>query len=131
MLVLGNTLTEQVRFNGKEKPGLNHESYEILQFSWLLRIGAVVIDANDVDPHGGAAIVTVRAVVADAIYDAIGVRLFRLPMTPARISESQEKQPYFASARSTLFSRSKISYGLLMKSSAPYFLHSSAWAISP
>jgi CO/xanthine dehydrogenase Mo-binding subunit len=30
--------------------------------------------------------------VANAIYDAIGVRLFMLPMTPARILEALKKK---------------------------------------
>jgi CO/xanthine dehydrogenase Mo-binding subunit len=31
------------------------------------------------------------AVIANAIYDAVGVRLFQLPMTPKRIKEALNK----------------------------------------
>jgi CO/xanthine dehydrogenase Mo-binding subunit len=31
------------------------------------------------------------AVIANAIYDAIGARLFQLPMTPQRIKEAMKK----------------------------------------
>jgi CO/xanthine dehydrogenase Mo-binding subunit len=32
------------------------------------------------------------AVIANAIYDAVGVRLFTLPMTPTRIKEALAKK---------------------------------------
>ncbi len=38
-------------------------------------------------PQGGGepAIVPMGAAIANAVFDATGVRLFRLPMTPARV----------------------------------------------
>jgi len=47
----------------------------------------VLIDAKD-DPHQGGGeppIICMGAVIANAIYDAVGARLFQLPMTPERI----------------------------------------------
>ena len=45
------------------------------------------IDAPDVAAQGCGepAIVPLGAAVANAIYDAVGARLFQLPMTPARV----------------------------------------------
>ena len=40
---------------------------------------------------GEPAIITMGAVVANAIYDAVGVKLFQLPMTPERIREAMKK----------------------------------------
>jgi len=37
---------------------------------------------------GEPAVTVMGAVIGNAIYDAIGVRLFTLPMTPARIKEA-------------------------------------------
>jgi CO/xanthine dehydrogenase Mo-binding subunit len=37
---------------------------------------------------GEPAVTVMGAVVANAIYDAIGVRMHTLPMTPARIKEA-------------------------------------------
>ncbi|MBE0712605.1 MAG: hypothetical protein IH583_09490, partial [Candidatus Aminicenantes bacterium] len=50
----------------------------------------VLVDNPDMAPQGcGEPAVTVMgAVVANAIYDAIGVRMHTLPMTPARIKEA-------------------------------------------
>jgi len=50
----------------------------------------VLLKAGDSPPQGGGepAIVCMGAVIANAVYDAIGVRLFQLPMTPERIKEA-------------------------------------------
>jgi hypothetical protein len=37
---------------------------------------------------GEPAITPMGAVIANAVYDAIGVRLYELPMTPARIKKA-------------------------------------------
>ena len=37
---------------------------------------------------GEPAIVTMGAVIANAIHDAAGARLFRMPMTPERVKEA-------------------------------------------
>jgi CO/xanthine dehydrogenase Mo-binding subunit len=54
------------------------------------RIESVLVDAPDIAAQGGGepAIVPVGAVVANAIFDATGARLLRMPMTPARIKEA-------------------------------------------
>lgn len=40
---------------------------------------------------GEPPIVNMGAVIANAIYDAVGARLLQLPMTPARIQEALER----------------------------------------
>jgi CO/xanthine dehydrogenase Mo-binding subunit len=84
---LGYALTEEIHFKGGEIFDLNFDTYEIPRFSWLPKIETVLIDAKDSPPQGGGepAIICMGAVVANAIYDAIGARLFQLPMTPERI----------------------------------------------
>jgi len=86
---LGYALTEEIRFKGGEILDLNFDTYEIPRFSWLPKIETVLIDATDMSPQGGGepAIVNMGAVVANAIHDATGARLFQLPMTPDRIKE--------------------------------------------
>ncbi len=87
MMGLGYTLSETIRFKGGNMSDRNFDTYELPRFSWLPKIETVIIDDKDADPQGGGepAIVTMGSVVANAIYDALGVRLYRLPMTPARI----------------------------------------------
>jgi nicotinate dehydrogenase subunit B len=90
---LGYALKEDIHFKGGEIFDLNYDTYEIPRFSWLPKIETIIIDNKDSDPQGGGepAIITVGAVVANAIYDAIGARLFQLPMTPERIMEAMKK----------------------------------------
>jgi isoquinoline 1-oxidoreductase len=90
MMGLGYALKEQIHFKGGEIFDLNFDTYDIPRFSWLPKIETVIIDDKDSPPQGGGepAIITMGAVIANAIYDAIGVRLFQLPLTPERIKEA-------------------------------------------
>jgi len=87
---LGYALTEEVRFSGGEILDRNFDTYEIPRFSWLPEIETILIE-NPGTPASGCGeppIVTMGAVVANAIYDAVGARLLQLPMTPKRIKEA-------------------------------------------
>ena len=90
---LGYCLTEEIRFKDGRVLDENFDTYEIPRFSWLPKIEVVLVDNPDMAPQGcGEPAVTVMgAVIANAIYDAIGIRLFTLPMTPARIKEALAK----------------------------------------
>jgi isoquinoline 1-oxidoreductase len=85
---LGYTLSEEVHFNGSEVLTHNFDTYELPRFSWVPRIDVVLIDAPEIPSQGGGepAIVPLGAAVANAIFDAVGARLDRMPMTPARVS---------------------------------------------
>lgn len=87
---LGYALSEEIHFKGGQIFDLNFDTYEIPRFSWVPKIETVLIEASDFPPQGGGepAIVNMGGVVANAIYDAVGVRLFQLPMTPERIREA-------------------------------------------
>ncbi len=90
---LGYALTEEIHFEGGKILDLNFDTYEITRFSWLPKIETVLIDDKNAPAQGGGepAIVTMGGVIANAIYDAIGVRLLQLPMTPERIKEQMIK----------------------------------------
>ncbi|MEJ2725818.1 MAG: molybdopterin-dependent oxidoreductase, partial [Deltaproteobacteria bacterium] len=90
---LGYALKEDIRFKGGEIFDLNFDTYEIPRFSWLPEIETVIIDDKDAAPQGGGepAIITMGGVIANAIYDATGSRVFHLPMTPDRIKEAMAK----------------------------------------
>ena len=89
MMGLGYTLSEEIHFKGGEIFDLNFGTYEIPRFSWMPKIETVLIDDPNSAPKGGGepAIMLVGAVIANAVYDATGVRLFHLPMTPERVKE--------------------------------------------
>jgi isoquinoline 1-oxidoreductase len=84
---LGYALTEEVHFKGREVKDLNFDTYQLPRFSWLPKIEAVLLDSPEVAISGGGEppIITMGAVVANAIFDATGARLYQLPMTPERV----------------------------------------------
>ena len=87
---LGYALTEEVHFKDGEVLDRNFDSYQIPRFSWMPKVEIILID-NPATPALGAGeppIITMGAVIANAIYDAAGVRLRQLPMTPARVLEA-------------------------------------------
>jgi len=87
---LGYALTEEVDFKAGRILNANFDTYKIPRFSWLPRIDTVLVDNPDVPPQGGGepSIPSVGAVIANAIFDATGARLTRMPMTPARVKEA-------------------------------------------
>ena len=90
---LGYALSEEVHFKGGEVLDLNFDTYELPRFSWLPKIETILIDSPELAPSGGGepAIILMGALVANAIFDATGARLFVLPMTPARIKAALPK----------------------------------------
>jgi len=84
---LGYALSEEVHFRGGQILDTNFHRYEIPRFSRLPKIETVLVEANDIAPQGGGepAIVVMGAVIANAIHDATGARLQRMPMTPERV----------------------------------------------
>ena len=87
---LGYALGEEVRFKGGEIVDRNFDTYQIALFSWVPKIETILID-NPQSPASGCgepAITPMGGLVANAIFDAVGVRLLQLPMTPARVLEA-------------------------------------------
>jgi nicotinate dehydrogenase subunit B len=90
---MGYALTEEVHFKDGKVLDTNFDTYELPRFSWLPKIETVLIDAKDSPPQGGGepAIILMGAVIANAIYDRTGARLFQLPMTPERVLAAIQK----------------------------------------
>jgi nicotinate dehydrogenase subunit B len=87
---LGYTLTEDIHFRNGMILDRNFDTYELPRFSSLPKIETVLLDLKDEPAHGGGepAIIVMGAVVANAIHDATGARLFQLPMTPERVRKA-------------------------------------------
>jgi len=87
---LGYALREEIRFEGGKILAENFDTYELPRFSWLPKIETVLLDNPSMPPQGCGepAITPMGAVIANAVYDAVGVRMFELPMTPARIKKA-------------------------------------------
>jgi isoquinoline 1-oxidoreductase len=87
---LGYALSEEIHFRGGDILDRNFDSYEITRFSTAPVIDTVIVERPDLPPQGGGepAIICVGAVVANAIFDASGARLFHLPMTATRVRDA-------------------------------------------
>ncbi len=90
---LGYALREGLHFKGGEIKDVNFGTYEIPRFSWLPKIETHIIDDENAPPQGGGepVIVTMGAVIANAVYDAVGARVFELPMIPERVKGAIRK----------------------------------------
>jgi CO/xanthine dehydrogenase Mo-binding subunit len=84
---LGYALAEEIHFKGGRIKDLNFDTYELPRFPGVPQIKTVLVPADDLPPQGGGepAIICMGGLVANAIHDATGVRLFQLPMTEARL----------------------------------------------
>jgi isoquinoline 1-oxidoreductase len=87
---LGYALSEELRFRGGEILDRNFDSYEIPKFSSATRVEAVLVKNDELAPQGGGepAITTTGAVLANAVFDAVGARMLRLPMLPGRLRQA-------------------------------------------
>jgi nicotinate dehydrogenase subunit B len=87
---LGYCFAEEIHFSNGRILDENFDTYEIPRFSWLPKIETVLVDNPEMPPQGCGepAITTMGGVIANAVYDAIGKRMFTLPMTPARIKKA-------------------------------------------
>jgi CO/xanthine dehydrogenase Mo-binding subunit len=81
------TLKEAVRFDRTRITSTSWESYPILRFSEVPAIDVVIRNHPDAPPMGAgeAALAPTAAAIANAVFDAIGVRVRDLPLTPDRI----------------------------------------------
>lgn len=84
---LGYALTEDIEFEGGKINSRNFDTYQITTFSMTPKIDCYFIDDPEATPKGGGepAIVCTGGAVANAIYDACGARVTRMPMTPKRV----------------------------------------------
>lgn len=84
---LGYVLAEEVRIRDGKVLDENFDTYEIPRCSWLPKIETVLVKNDALPPKGGGepAIVPMGAAIANAVFDATGARLHRLPLTPLRV----------------------------------------------
>jgi isoquinoline 1-oxidoreductase len=84
---LGYVFGEEIRFEGGKILDSNFGTYELARFSWMPKIDTAFVSNDALAPKGGGepAIINMGAVVANAIFDATGARIHRLPMTADRV----------------------------------------------
>jgi CO/xanthine dehydrogenase Mo-binding subunit len=84
------TLKEQVTFERDRITSTAWESYPVLRFSEVPEVRVHVIDRPDQPSRGAgeAAHGPVAAAIANAVHDALGVRVRTLPLTPDNIQRA-------------------------------------------
>jgi isoquinoline 1-oxidoreductase len=84
---IGYALYEEITFEGGKMKTNNFSNYEFTRFSSTPKISCVFMDRMDAKPQGGGepAIICVGASIANAVFDACGARVNRMPITPERV----------------------------------------------
>jgi isoquinoline 1-oxidoreductase len=91
---LGYSLSEDIEFDWGEVKTTNFGNYDLPLFSTIPpQIDSVWVDAMDQPPQGGGepAIICMGGAVANAVFEACGARVFRLPVTKERVLEGMIK----------------------------------------
>ncbi len=91
---LSRTLFEEVRFDRNSVTSVDWASYPILEMRDAPeQIDIVLINSLDVAPSGAGepTMRCVPAAVANAFFDATGVRMRRVPLSPARVKAALAK----------------------------------------
>ena len=84
---LSRTLHEEVKFDRSRVTTVDWASYPILTFPEVPAVTVALINHPELPPLGAgeASTAPVAAAVANAVFDATGVRLRTVPFTPARV----------------------------------------------
>ena len=84
---LSRTLHEEIKFDRSRVASVDWASYPILTFPEVPAVEVALINRPDQPSHGAgeAASAPVAAALANAVFDATGVRLRSVPFTPARV----------------------------------------------
>jgi nicotinate dehydrogenase subunit B len=84
---VSRALFEEVTFDGNGVTSLDWKTYPILKFNDVPKIEIVLINRPEMPALGAGepSIIPVAAAIANAIFDAVGLRLREAPFTPQRV----------------------------------------------
>jgi CO/xanthine dehydrogenase Mo-binding subunit len=84
---ISRVLLEEVKFDRSHVTSVDWASYPILRFSDVPKLEIDLVDRPNQPPFGAgeASCAAVGAALANAVYDAAGVRLRTVPFTPERV----------------------------------------------
>ena len=87
---LSRTLKEQVTFDKSAVTSVDWDHYPIMDFSEVPEIDVVLLDRPDEESGGAGETQTpiIPGAVANAIFDAVGVRLREMPFTASRVAHA-------------------------------------------
>jgi len=91
---LSRALLEEVTFNTNGVTSLDWATYPILRFPDVPDLDVVLINRPEMQPLGAGEGATIppAAAIANAIFDAVGVRLREGPFTPKRVLAAMQKK---------------------------------------
>lgn len=92
---LSRVMMEEVKFDRSRVLSTDWSSYPIMRFSQVPKIEIDLVDRPNLPPLGAgeAACTTVGAALANAVFDATGVRLRTIPFTPERVKAALDGRP--------------------------------------
>jgi nicotinate dehydrogenase subunit B len=87
-------LKKEVTFNGTNVTSLDWDNYPILRFEECPEVTAIVVQHLDQKSSGGGEELMgpAAAAIANALFDAAGVRLREYPLTPARVLAALQRR---------------------------------------
>jgi len=89
IFALSAALKERVRFSKGGVSTSNYDDYPILTMSETPEIEVHIVKSDDkIGGVGEPGVPSVAPAVGNAIFDAIGARIRRLPMTPTNVLEA-------------------------------------------
>jgi CO/xanthine dehydrogenase Mo-binding subunit len=90
---VSRTLLEEVQFDASGVKSVDWMSYPVLRFRDIPEVEMVLINRPEMPAYGAAEtpIVVVPAAIANAVFDATGVRYREIPLTPERILAGLQK----------------------------------------
>ena len=88
---VSRALFEEVTFDANGVTSLDWATYPILRFPDLPELEIVLINRPGMEPLGEGATIPPAAAIANAIFDAVGVRLREGPFTPKRVLAALKK----------------------------------------
>lgn len=87
---MGYVFTEELRFEEGKILDQNFGTYRLPRFGQTPEVVTGFVSNDELPPKGGGepAIINMGGAIANAVFDATGARVFRLPLTPARVLEA-------------------------------------------
>jgi nicotinate dehydrogenase subunit B len=84
---VSRAMMEEVQFDSSGQKNLDWDSYQVIRFNQVPDVEIVLINRPEMQPLGGGepSIVPITAAIGNAIFDATGARLRRIPFTPERV----------------------------------------------
>jgi CO/xanthine dehydrogenase Mo-binding subunit len=92
---VSRVLMEEVKFDASGVKTVDWQTYPVLRFRDIPEVETVLINRPEIPSSGGAecSVVVIPAAVGNAVFDAIGVRIREVPLTPERVLSALKAKP--------------------------------------